>query len=109
MAITNPEALKFSNEKVRVLSDLMVSTYESCQAYRNEWDANTLGSIFPNQANEIVEDGYATDGRHQLTGQKVNALYTAAGDFMTWADTVVGGKTRIAWLRTMFVNGQPRF
>jgi hypothetical protein len=43
-----------------------------------------------------------------MTGQKVQALYAQGTAIIAWGDVVVGGKTRIAWLRTMAVNGRSR-
>lgn len=109
MAITNPIAVKFSNEKVRVLADSFVTAYETAVAFKAEWDANTLGTLFTDSASEIVADNADQDGRYILSGQKANALYTAATSFITWCDTVVATKTRIAWLRGIAVNGAARF
>lgn len=109
MAITNQEAVKFSNEKARVFADSLVTSYESAMKFKAQYDAQSLDSLFPNSAAEIVEDGSTVDGRTQLTGQKVRALYTAAVDLLGWGDAVVGGRTRIAWLRSIHVNGQSRF
>lgn len=109
MAITSPEAVNFSNAKARVFADSLVSAYESAVKFKAQYDAQSLDALFPNLANEVVADGADVDGRTQMTGQKIRALYTAAVDVIAWGDTVVGGKTRITWLRGMHVNGQSRF
>jgi len=109
MAITNAEAIKFANEYVRVFADAMVTAYESAVKFKLQYDAQVLDTLFPNSAIEIVEDSYNIDGRTQLTGQKVRALYIAAVDIIAWGDAVVSGKTRITWLRTMHVNGKSKF
>lgn len=109
MAITNPEAVKFSNEFARVFADALVTAYDSAVSYRAYWDARSnLSVLFPDNATEIVADGSDIDGRPTMTGQKVQALYVQAGTVVTWGDVVVGGKTRITWLRTMAVNGRSR-
>lgn len=109
MAITNPEAVAFSNAFSRVFADALVTAYDSAVAYKAYWDARSnLSALFPNSAAEIVADGADVDGRPQMTGDKVQALYTQAGTIITWGDVVVGGKTRIVWLRTMAVNGRSR-
>lgn len=110
MAITNPEAVKFSNEFSRVFADALVTAYDSAVAYKAYWDARVnLTGLFPNLDIEIVADGADVDGRPAMTGQKVQGLYTQAGSVIAWGDVVVGGKTRITWLRTMAVNGKSRF
>lgn len=108
MAINNAEAVKFSNEKARVFADSMVTAYETATKFKAQYDAQGLDTVFPNTS-EVVEDGSSTDGRTPMTGQKIRALYTAATDLISWGDTVIAGKTRIIWLRTMHVNGQSRF
>lgn len=109
MAITNPEAVKWSNECVRVFADAIVTAYDTAVAYKAKWDARSnLSALFPDSAVEIVADNSDVDGRPQMTGQKVQALYAQATAIIAWGDTVVGGKTRITWLRTMAVNGSAR-
>jgi hypothetical protein len=109
MAITNPEAVKFSNEFVRVFADALVTAYDSAVAYKAYWDARSyLTALFPDSDVEIVDDGSAQDGRPAMTGQKVQALYNQATAILAWGDTLVGGKTRITWLRTMAVNGRSK-
>jgi hypothetical protein len=110
VAITNPEAVKFSNEFVRVFADALVTAYDSAKTYKAYWDARTnLSTLFVDSAVEVVSDGADVDGRTQMTGQKVQALYIQAGTIIAWGDTLVGGKTRIDWLRTMSVNGSSKF
>lgn len=106
--ITSKEGIKFSNEKARVFADSLVTAYESAVKFKAQYDAQSLDSIFPNTS-EVVDDGADVDGRVQMTGQKIRALYSAANDLITWGDTVIGGRSRIAWLRIIHVNGQSRF
>lgn len=109
MAITNAEAVRFSDACGRVFSDALVTAYETAVRFKARYDAQQLDSLFPNQAGEVVADGASQDGRPTMTGQKMRALYTAATDLIAWGDTVVAGKARIVWLRGMSVNGESRF
>jgi hypothetical protein len=109
MAITNPEAVQFSNQFVRVFADSLVTAYDTAAAYKAYWDARSnLSALFPNSAAEIVADGADVDGRPAMNGAKVQALYTQAVSVIAWGDTVVSGQTRITWLRQMAVNGKSR-
>lgn len=107
--ITNPEAVLFANQRARVFADALVTSYETAAKFKAQYDAQQLDGQFPNQAGEVVADGADIDGRPPLSGQKVRALYTAAGDLIAWGDAVVAGKARIVWLRGMSVNGASRF
>ena len=107
MTITNPEAVRFCNEKARVFADALLQAINTADTFLREWNANTgLAVALPNTA-EDVGDGSALDGRHGLTGVKINALITAANDIMTWANT--GSPTRRDRLNTIAVNAQSRY
>lgn len=43
--ITNPEAVKFCNEKIRPAADALASAYHTMKALRDEWYAKNLGAI----------------------------------------------------------------
>lgn len=108
--INDPEAVRFSNDFCRILADQLVSTYDSCKIYKSYWDSRpNLTTLFPDLASEIVQDGYQSDGRHPVSGQVVTALYNQATAIIAWYETVVGGKTRIDWFRSISVNARPRF
>ena len=40
MAITNPQAVKFSNEKIRLVADKLAQAYNFAKDTLNEWYAN---------------------------------------------------------------------
>lgn len=99
--ITSPQAVRFCNEDVRPLADVMVGAYDSLKAFVAEWDANGLGAIITNTV-DMIADNSDQDGRYQITGAKVNSMYTAANSLITWFET--GTPTRISILRTIAVN-----
>ena len=80
--ITDPEAVKFSNEKIRTLADKLAQTFYQLTRLRDEWVANGLGAKFPNDTSPVI-DGSATDGRHPITGADVNAIASRATEFLT--------------------------
>lgn len=73
MAITNPQAVVFSNEKIRPIADRYAQLYWLSKIVLREWTSNSLASIIPNSA-EVIADGSDADGRGQITGAMVNGL-----------------------------------
>ena len=71
--ITSPQAIKFSNEKIRVAADLLAQLDNFAAAMINEWDAAGGSSLIPNTSDVII-DGAATDGRPVITGAKANNI-----------------------------------
>ena len=81
MAITNPVAIKFCNEKIRVVSDLIAQLDNLAADIINEW--NALGTtFFISNTSDVVRDGASPnddigtggDGRKVITGAKVNNI-----------------------------------
>ena len=70
MAITNPQAVKFSNEKARTLANHIASMDRTLTQFMLDvvtaFEANTGG----NTNGEVIEDGATIDGRPVVT--KVN-------------------------------------
>ena len=73
--ITNVEAVKFSNERIRVAANKLNAAYQFANAVVAEWFATGGGELFPNTSDGVV-DGSATDGRHPITGADVNNIVT---------------------------------
>ncbi len=102
--ITNPEAVRFANEKARTLADAATKYYYAAKAFLNEWDATGMGVKFPNTADMIV-DGSATDGRTPITGANVNGLKGHVHTMV--ADLEAGGNVKLNILLQIEVNGSP--
>lgn len=80
-AITNPVAIKFANEKVRVAADLLAQVDNFAASVLNEWTALGSTALVPNTADVLVDgasvngvDGAGGDGRPVITGAKVNNI-----------------------------------
>lgn len=80
--ITNPEAVKFCNEKVRVAADKLASAYFLAKEVQAEWFANSMSDVIPNDSSPVV-DGSATDGRHPITGADATNIITRLGELIT--------------------------
>jgi hypothetical protein len=108
--ILDPIVVSFSNNRTRSLADLAVEDYESQRAYIAEHTAKGIAVKVSGAANgDTLADGSPADGRTQMTVGIFNALLTAAQAKVTWYETVVSGKTRIEWYRSVNVNGRSRF
>lgn len=90
MAIINPEAIKFSNEKVRVAADKLAQLYYLAKIVKQEWDANSISSLITNTS-DIIRDGASPsddigtggDGRHVISGIDATAIITRCNEIIT--------------------------
>lgn len=103
---TNPQAVKFANEKARVLADALVTAIETATKFKGLYDAASMDTIFPATADNIA-DGSDVDGRGRVTNNAIRALYTVASNLITWGGT--GTPTRLDQLRNIAVNGVSRY
>lgn len=82
MPVTNPLAIKFSNEGVRPLAESFTRTYYDCVSFLDFWETNNGDSAFPAGAG-AVDDNAALDGRTPLTSDDVRNLKAFAEAFVT--------------------------
>ena len=80
--ITDPEAVRFSNEKVRVAADRLARAYYFGKEVVSEWYAVSMASKIPNTTDVII-DGSAVDGRTTITGADVTNLITRLTELIT--------------------------
>lgn len=104
--ITNPEAVKFCNERVRVMADLLGQVYFTAKAIQAEWYANNLGEILPVSV-DVVVDGAANDGRHPITGNDAVSIIIRAGEIV--ADFEASSNAKLNTILGVAVNYQARF
>jgi hypothetical protein len=102
--ITNPEAVRLTNEMVRTVADKAVRYYYAAKAILNEWAATDMGTKIPNTSDVIV-DGSATDGRHPITGANVNGLMSHLQAMVD--DLEANGNLKLNILLGIEVNGRP--
>lgn len=103
MAITNPQAVKFSNEQARPMADLYAQLYYALKTLTDTWDAQVISSVITNTS-DVIEDGFATDGRASITGAMVTGLITNAKAFC--ADLEANTKLKLNGLLKIAVNPQ---
>ena len=87
MAITDPRAVIFCNEVVRVLSRRLDAVFADIDDALDRWD-DDINPLIPNDANEKVVDG-RTDGAPELDGQEITRFIRRLRDIQT----LYGGTT----------------
>ena len=80
--ITNPEAIRFCNEKVRPAAARLAKAFYFAKIAYAEWTANGMGDIIAYNNADLVVDGAGTDGRHPITGISVNNLITRLSELI---------------------------
>ena len=106
MPNTNPQAIKFSNEKVRVMAELMIAAIETARSFAAFYSAEGGDTLFPNDA-ELIVDGSATDGRPPVQNQMARAMKNQADGLVTWATT--GNPTPETRFRGISDKGDSKF
>lgn len=105
MPNTNPQAILVTREKVRPLADRFAQLYNLAKSVQADAIANSYGTLFPNDANQIM-DGADTDGRNIILNSDVSAFITDVTTFITnfeaSANTVRNRAMKIAVNPTRF-------
>lgn len=103
--ITNPQAVDFCNEKLRVLADLIERARRTSEQFlidiTTEFEAHTGG----NANEDVIIDGAAQDGRSVITKQRVAEVKFVAEQLVTCLNT----DDRETLIANVSVNGQPLF
>ena len=73
MAITNPEAVAFTNEAVRPLAERVHAIKNDIDSAMARWHGG-LGAVFVGDLAGVVEDGREDEGVSRLTGNDVTLL-----------------------------------
>jgi hypothetical protein len=110
MAIDNPQAAKFCNERLRVAANRIISGIRSLRQMSAEYAANGIGPLVGGSQellDSLVVDGSATDGRTPLTGYDVTLAISSANALLTWADG--DGAAHLTALTKPTTNSQPAF
>lgn len=104
--ITNPQAVHFANEKVRVFVEVLLSAAQTAEVFDEMYAALAGDTLFPNTA-DLIADGSEVDGRPRIQAQQVRAIRTIAQDLATWLAT--NSPTRLSRLRAATDKGESKF
>lgn len=114
MANTTPQAVAFANGRARPLADLLISAYLSSKAFAQQWTAQGVASVIPNDAT-LIADGSATDGRTPITDGDINILLAQAQSIIALFEGATGAPANNASLQNfnqidkISVNGRAIF
>lgn len=107
--ITNPQVVKFCNEKARLLADLIEKTRRTAEQFAidvvGEFEAIVGASGQGNANGDTIIDGAARDGRSIITKGDILGLKFVAEQIVAAANA----DDREALVAKVSVNGQPAF
>lgn len=106
-AITDGQAVGFSNGIARVYADMQLSAYNTAKRVVHEWYSQPrLGTLLTNNG-DTIEDGSPADGRKPATAGDVKLIINRAEDLI--ADLEANNNAKLNTLLKISVNGQARF
>lgn len=85
MPNSNPQAIAFSNSKIRPMADLLYSAYLTAKSVVEQWNAQSVSAVIPNDST-VIADGAATDGRAQITDAQATAIITRCQELINWME-----------------------
>ena len=100
--ITDPEAVKFCNERVRVAADKLAQAYQFAKLVTQEWYATNMSKKLAFDNADTVVDGSKDDGRHPISGIDVNNLITRLTELV--ADYEAGSNAKLNTILKVAVN-----
>lgn len=75
MAITNPQAITFTNEQIRPMAEKLRNMKAEIDAIMVQWFGG-VNAIIPNDNAEALEDGREAEGVSRLDGDDIVGLIT---------------------------------
>lgn len=83
--ITDPQAIRFSNDTLRTFADAYVGAYQRAKEIQIRWASEGLAAKLPDTADEL-DDGAHVDGRTIVTGADANDIVDAANQLIASLD-----------------------
>lgn len=102
MPIDSPQAVRFSNERIRVAADRLAQAYNYAREVVDEWNAAGGTTLIPNDAGQTVIDGADTDGRPIITGADVNNVINRLSELIN--DYQATGNAKLNTVLQVAVN-----
>jgi hypothetical protein len=109
--ITNPEVVRWSNERLRTIADQVVRLKYVIDAFTADYTEQDIeGFLAANSSEDRVVDGSLQDGRPPVTRLDIvnGALAVAALQALLAANVGSTGKSAFDILNSVQVNGSPR-
>jgi hypothetical protein len=109
MAITNPQAIAFSNNYARRAADKLAQAYYFAKLANDEWNATSMSSLITNTS-DVVRDsasptddnGTGGDGRQVVTGAEVTNVITRLSELI--ADYEATSNSKLNTVLNVAVN-----
>jgi hypothetical protein len=83
MAITNQQAINFSNEQIRPMAERLRNLYYECSAMIQQWNSQSMPTLITNTA-DVIEDGRSS--APTITGADATNIITRAQAFVTMCE-----------------------
>lgn len=85
MPNTNPQAIRFSNERARPLCDRLAQAYHFASELQKQIAAEGIEGLFSKDG-DVIDDGAAVDGRSPLTNDDVKGVLNAIDTYVQFLD-----------------------
>lgn len=83
--ITNPQVIKFANERIRSIANIVYNAYWQSKSIIEDYNAGDIGTKINDEGSgNLVADGSAVDGRTRITGGDIFNVITALGEFIDY-------------------------
>lgn len=105
MAVNDPQAVAFCNEKIRPLADVLEAAYRTASVVVADWFAQNVPAVLPSDGGQVY-DGAEADGRPILQSPDVYNVITRAQELL--ADYDAAGGAKLNTVLKVAVNGQSR-
>ena len=97
---SNPQAVTFTNERIRPMADKLARIYYESKALVNDWFAQNVGSVILNNADTV--DQPVMDGRRVVTGAECTNVVTRAIELV--ADMEANSNAKLNTVLAVAVN-----
>jgi len=104
--ITDPQIVKFCNEKIRPLADSVYSSYYKSLSLVSDYVSGDIaGNLQKWASDDLVADGSEVDGRTRLTRQDLEYEYKILFDFIAFLEAeVTSGVSRLSIISKSHIN-----
>lgn len=85
--IDSPEAIKFSNEQIRPISEKIRDLKFELEAMLTDWNGG-INALFPVDPDDMLEDGREDNGDSRLSGNDVVGVMVQATTIFNQLDSI---------------------
>ena len=100
--VTNPQAIKFCNERIRTIADQFSRAYKQANEIVAEFELKGLSELIPDSQDAAIIDGSEQDGRTPINGRDVWEMVRLSQDLIAMG---TGPNTKLPTIVKVSVNG----